>query len=397
MNDNTISDSFASVLPSVLFLTVIFFLNFMTRVVLGPVMPLVQADMGFSHAGAGHIFLCIALGNGVGLLISGLVSRRVGHHMTVPISALLLGGCALWAAATTELLPFLGVLFCAGVACGLYLPSGIATISSRTRRQDWGKVFAVHEMAPNLSYLLAPLFAELVVSFSGWRSTLVILGAAQIVLGLVYARYGKGGDFPGVVPSRSAVRMITAEPTFWVFAALFVAAIAVSVGPYSMMTLYLTSEHGFTRPEANSLLAIARTCALPTALLAGVIVDKLGAFKTICMYIVLGGTATILLGVAHGQFLVWATIAQPMTSVIFFVAGFTALSEAFEKEKRSLAISFISPCAAFFGIGGSTTTLGWLGDRGMFGVGFVGIGCALLLCFALLPRLKSALQTSGPR
>lgn len=43
-----------------------------------------------------------------------------------------------------------------GLAAGLYLPSGVAALTSFVRPRDWGKAVAMHEIAPNGGMVLAP-------------------------------------------------------------------------------------------------------------------------------------------------------------------------------------------------------------------------------------------------
>lgn len=52
------------------FLTGIFYLNFVSRVILGPFLPVIERELGLGHGGAGSIFLFIQLGYASGLLIT---------------------------------------------------------------------------------------------------------------------------------------------------------------------------------------------------------------------------------------------------------------------------------------------------------------------------------------
>ena len=61
----------------IIFVTVIFYLNFTSRVILAPLLPVIEEDLGIGHGEAGSLFLYIACGSGVGLLGSGFVSSRV--------------------------------------------------------------------------------------------------------------------------------------------------------------------------------------------------------------------------------------------------------------------------------------------------------------------------------
>ena len=69
--------SFGSQLGPLLFLTAIFFLNFISRIILAPLMPAIEKDLGISHGEAGSLFLLISAGYFTALLGSGFFSSRL--------------------------------------------------------------------------------------------------------------------------------------------------------------------------------------------------------------------------------------------------------------------------------------------------------------------------------
>jgi len=389
-------ESFKSALLAVVFVTSIFFCNFLSRVVLAPLMPVIQADLGFTHAGAGHLFLALAMGNGTGLLLSWFISRTMYHRRTVGVSAVLVGVTALMAPLAGGYYSFMGALCVLGVAVGLYLPSGISTITSLVQKEDWGKTLAVHEMAPNVSYVVAPLLAEAVLLFFDWRAALYLLGVVQICLGLWFIRAGRGGDFPGVVPGPDMIWQIVKRPIFWLLVLLFSLAVGASIGPYSMMPLYLVDSHGYVREEANRLLAVSRIAACFVPFLAGWITDRWGARPAILLYLLLNGASLVVLGLASGPLLVGMVLLQPIFSVLLFAPGFTMLSMVFLPEHRSVAVALIGPLNAVIGVGLFPTFLGHMGDAGHFDTGFLVQGCLLLLAIFFLPILpKGTARQAG--
>jgi NNP family nitrate/nitrite transporter-like MFS transporter len=161
---------FAVALPALLFVTLLFLLNFLSRTSLAPLLPAVEADLDLSHAGAGRLYLLVGGGNALGLLCNSAVSSLLNHRRTVALSALAAGRARGGASAAARLPRFRLARVGVGLATGLYLPSGIATVTFLARPQDWGKALAVHEIAPNLSYTLAPLLAEAVLRAVCWRA-----------------------------------------------------------------------------------------------------------------------------------------------------------------------------------------------------------------------------------
>ncbi|WP_054652409.1 MFS transporter [Salidesulfovibrio brasiliensis] len=93
---------FNTALKWVLFIAALFLLNFLGRIIFGPLMPVIREELGLTHAQAGSIFLMIGVGNAAGLLCNGLVSRRLGHRRTVALCSLLVGLASLLVSTSTD-------------------------------------------------------------------------------------------------------------------------------------------------------------------------------------------------------------------------------------------------------------------------------------------------------
>ena len=50
-----------------------------------------------------------------------------------------------------------------GMAAGPYMPSGLTTLTTLFKHRPWGKALVIHELAPNLSFVLVPLVTEVVL------------------------------------------------------------------------------------------------------------------------------------------------------------------------------------------------------------------------------------------
>ena len=136
------------VLP-VVFLAGVFFLNFVSRIILSPLVPAVEADLGLGHGAAGSLFLLITAGYFVSLVGSGFISSRITHCSTIILSLVALG-CVMILISLAGSAGTVGLgMFLIGLATGLYLPSGIAAITDLVHPSRWGRALAIHELAPN--------------------------------------------------------------------------------------------------------------------------------------------------------------------------------------------------------------------------------------------------------
>lgn len=378
-----------SVRGSILLITGLFFLNFVTRVCMGPLMPRIESDLAIDHAQAGSLFLSLSFGYCVGMLLSSLVASRITHRSTIALSSVCAGGFLLATSFGTSLGSLHLGLVGLGVASGLYLPSGIATITGLVRSAEWGKALAVHELAPNLSFISAPLLTELLLNWFPWRGVLAILGIAGMGAGLVFWKYGRGGWEKGLTPGPTEVWSAVRDPRLWGLMFLFSLAVGATLGIYTMLPLYLVTEAGWDRVDANTLLACSRLSGLVIVFATGWLADRLGSRRTMALALGTTGAMTVLLGVSSSTILAASVFLQPMMAVCFFPVGFAALSRV-----SPLGVSLAVPAAMVLGAGGIPALLGWLAEAGSFGRAMVMVGL-LILGGALLSLFLTASKPTG--
>jgi len=88
---STADSRFLPKLFPLLFLTIIFYLNFVSRIIFAPLMANIEQELNISHGEAGTLFLLISLGYFSSLVGSGFISSRLNHCRTIVLSSVLLG------------------------------------------------------------------------------------------------------------------------------------------------------------------------------------------------------------------------------------------------------------------------------------------------------------------
>ncbi len=381
------SSPFRSQVAPLLFLTGIFLSNFLSRIILGPLMPAVEKDLKIGHGEAGSLFLIIALGYCPMLLASGFISSRLNHRRTIILSSMAVGGAFLFVSLSHSLWGVRFGLLMLGIAAGLYLPSGMLTIIGLVRPKDLGKAVAIHELAPNLGFLIAPLLAEVILGWFSWRGVLVFIGMASLIGGMVFLFWGKGGNSYGEAPNLRMMRSLLVDPSIWILIVLFSLALGMSSGVYSMMPLYLVSERGMDRTWANTLLGLSRVATLGTVLLSGWMTDRLGLKETLKAVFLTAGVLTCLLGVAPGSWVILIVFIQAMLVTCFFPVGFAALSRVGPPTIKNVVLSLTLPAASLLG-GAIPGGIGLVGDIGSFSLGFTLLGGLILAGLILIRYLK---------
>jgi NNP family nitrate/nitrite transporter-like MFS transporter len=370
----TDGESLRSSLGRLFLLTLLFFMNFMARIVQAPLMPAIEKDLLITHAEAGSLFFILSVGYCITLMGSGFVSARITHRRTMALSIAGTGMALLATAASESLGGVRTGLFLTGLCSGLYLPSAIAAITSFVSPRHWGKAIAIHEMAPNLAYVLTPLFAEALLALFPWKLVLVILGAGAILFGAVFLRFCRFGAFTGEAPNPRSIGALCRQPSYWLMILLFGLGISGSLGIYFMLPLFLVSAHGLERAFANTLLACSRIPSILAGFGSGWLTDRIGPKRTMILVFSLNGLLTMIIGVAPTAWLPYLVSIQPALATCFFPAGFAAISLMAPPGARNIAVSMITSFAFMIGAGAVPALIGWSSTLHSFSAGFLLVG-----------------------
>jgi NNP family nitrate/nitrite transporter-like MFS transporter len=355
-------------------LTLVFYLNFIARIIAAPLLPEIEKSLALSHGQAGSFFLCISSGYFIALLCSGFVSTRLGHKKNIVVSLATLS-LSLLLLSFSSVLPALQVsFFSLGLAAGMYLPSGIATITELYPARLLGRAFGVHEIAPNLAFLSAPLIAARLLPLMCWQQVFLCLSAVTALAALLYILTGKSAHFKGASPTADVFLELIVLPRFWLMVMLFSMGITATHGVYSVLPMFLVSVHGMDEQGANMLVGLSRSTTLITAFLGGWLADRFGALGTIASVLLLTGLFTVLLAISpNGLLPAWIWL-QPLVAVCFFAPAFSILSRIGSERGRSLVVSLAIPLSFVIGGGIVPAGIARMADSGHFSLGLVGAG-----------------------
>lgn len=374
-----IPTSFRDSISITVFIAWLFYLTFVGRIVFGPMMPVIEQELGITHSRAGTLFLMIAVGQFIGQVFSGLLSSRINHRGALLVSVVLLGICLIPFAFLKSVLSIQIFLFLIGLAGGLHIPSAIATITAEVRPLDWGKALGVHQTAPPLSFSSAPLIVAALIVWFSWQTILVSLGVISILTAAAYWRHGCGGLFPGQLPNSVTAKTILAKGSFWIMVALFAMAMGATAGLFSMMPLFLVNERSMTLSTANTLVGLSQLSGLFMAFCGGWMADRFGQKVTIAALLLLAGFCTVLIGWLHGVWMVIFIFVQPALITAFYPAAFAAVSRIAPPSMRSVS-NALAPSTAFLIGGGLIPVLiGYAGEAGSFALGISLLGCFIMV------------------
>lgn len=375
-------------LASIFLLTAMFYLNFLPRLIMAPLMVTVENELHLGHDDAGVFFLLISAGYCITFLASGFISSRLAHHKTILLSTFAVGVMLLLLSKTRSVFLFKVELFFLGAAAAPYFPSGLASVMAATDAGQQGKGIAVHELAPSLSYISAPLIAELFLGFATWRFLLSCLGFMTIAMGVFYFRFGKDRDIRGRPLSFRTAGLLLRDHSFRIICFLFVLGMGAGIGLYTMMPLFLVHEHLFDRGLANSLVSLSRFPGIAAVLIAGFALDRFGIKRSLMVVLITSGVLIFATGIASKQAVAGFLLVQYAVAVGFFPAAWMAVSRIDHPEAKSAALALAVPIAYVFGAGVLPATIGFLGEHASFSWGFIGFGALTVIGGLVSQKIK---------
>ncbi len=345
----------------------------------------IEADLHITHSQAGGLFLLLSIGYFISLAGAGHVSSLITYRKTIALSVAAVGMALFAVSISTSVCCIQISIFLLGVAAGLYLPSGIATLTDMTSSRHWGKAIALHEVAPNFAFVAAPIISEIFLSFFSWRIIIAVIGLFALIMAGLFIRYSRGGDFSAPPPDIFLVSEFLSKRSFWILMMLFGLSISSTIGIYTLLPLYLIHDFGLSREDANMIVGSSRIFGLFSALISGWAADRFGTKPTIVFSSILAGLSTLLLGRHAAPWVViFMVYIQALFATLFFPAGFKILAAIYPSQIRGAAVSYIIPLAFVFGGGIIPKFIGIMGDRGAFSIG-IWITGALILAGAVLP------------
>ncbi|MBW2066742.1 MAG: MFS transporter [Deltaproteobacteria bacterium] len=366
----------------------LWFLNFSSRTVLSPLLPVIEDEFLVSHTLAGALFLFLSVGYTIAVFISGLLSIRVGYKRSIMLGFLVLV-TSLFSLKYVFGYGYLAVcFFFVGAGTGIYIPCALPLLTLIFNPKNWGKAIAFHETAASFSILAIPILTALALEVVSWRFIFVMLSAACLVGVIIFLKF-----VPDLSEQRgegTGLAVILRRSDFWIMTAFWVTAAINAMGIYNIIPLFLIKEKGMAFDSANTLFGISRIGGLLVILLTGFLLDRYSLRKILAATFLIMGISTTGIALAPNHWLLAIMlVAQATISTMFFPVGMMAIASSTDSKERSVYTGVIVSISALFGIGIATTVLGALADKFNFLSGILGLGILTTGTAVLTTKLKS--------
>ncbi len=364
----------------------LWFLVMVVRVIVGPVLPLIEDEFAVHHARAAALVSLFSLGGAISTLVSGIFSGRIGYKKSVLVCLIASLVIFLIIPHTRVFSQLAMLLFVLGLVWGIYFPCVIPIVTSHFAPTVWGRALAIQDSGGSLSALGAPLLAALMLKFISWRQFFYVFAGAYAVVGLIFLLFAKEVKVERRLTA-SAGNLITSK-SVWILGLLWALASGSFWGVYQVTPLYFTKELSLDPQYANTIFGLSRLGGVVFGIVMGFVVDRFPVKTTMFIVLCSTGISTMLIGHPNLTMVETAVFFQGTLIMGFFPLGLTAISRMFSMEERSIAAGASTTIGAMFGSVLLPYLLGLAGDHVSFRFGMFAFGALVTLGSGLAHFLR---------
>jgi MFS family permease len=368
------------------FLWFIWFISFSVRMIFAPILPIIEDEFMVNHARASSIFIFLSAGVGVGVIVSGLFSGKVGYKKSIVFSLAMLSLVSFVIPIIHNFFLLYLFAFVVGFSFGIYLASVIPLITEFYAEKNWGKAIAIHDTGASISILATPIIALFLLHFFPWRGIFVVFAFICLICSVVFACIGS--EVKISKSPRATLKDIVKIRSLWLMAIIWICGMGANLGIYSIVPLYLTKELHLDIGYANTILGISRLGSVAVAIACGFLIDRFDLRRVMFLVMIITSVVTVFMGLAPAKYVGTVLFLQALFVTGLFPVGLVAIAKTFNREMRSLATGIITAASTVFGSGIIPYLLGISGDLYSFRLGITILGIFLALASTLVFRLK---------
>ena len=366
----------------------LWFLNYCSRTMLSPLLPVIEDNLSLSHGRAGGLVSSLSIGYGISLFFAGRLSSAWGCKRTV-VFGFVAAGAALSILQWADTYFALSVIFLLmGLALGNYIPSILPILTEMVDRKHWGRAIALHDSGASFAMFAAPLLAALGLHFLSWKGVYLVLGLACFLLPICFWRMASE---PRQHPSQETARYadVFRRKIVWVMGLLWIASNMFCNSIFAILPLFLVKERGVAFDYANTLIGISRCGGIFVTILFGFLADRFGIRRILTLSIFATGLSTVAIALVHPiPFLLGILVFQAVVSLAFFPLALAAVSKLTSPAERSTVTGVVLSIGVVFGSGISPFLLGVIADHLNFQVGILGVGVVTTVSCLLVRLLR---------
>jgi MFS family permease len=283
------------------------------QLVLPMLFPALKAEFGVDYVTLGAMMTFMWVVSGAGQMAAGFLVDRYGAR------SLLFAGLGMMSLSFVliALVPVFWLIVplaaLAGLGNAVFHPADYSILNARVGAARIGRAYSIHTFGGMVGYATTPAVVIGLGDILGWRSALLVIGAAGLgylaLLALLRAEFPNDGDVARTAKGETVtpfpVRRLFSAPILLCFAYFF--AITVSLGPFqSYLHLVLNAHSDLPLAVGGTALSVLLFASATGILIGGWIADR-GVRPDFIVACGLGTAALLVvlvgLNVAHGLLL----------------------------------------------------------------------------------------------
>ncbi|ADY55450.1 major facilitator superfamily MFS_1 [Syntrophobotulus glycolicus DSM 8271] len=368
-------------------------------------LPAIRADFAVSPIKAGALTSYTLIGMGIGGLIAGLLSDRIGRVKTTIASLLTFTVFTFLLGFVQTYWQFALVRFFSGFGISALYSIGTLLVAEYVPTKKRGTVMGFLIAGWSVGYILAALISAAVLPVYGWRPLFVLSVFPALISFFILRKTQEPAGFLAAAAQKDSRTKQNEYVVIWkdkavrkVFLLWGITYTALQFGYYGANTWlpsYLNTELGLNFKEMSLYVAGTYTAMVFGKLLAGFLADKLGRRV---MWLIVG------LSTAVSMPLLVTSIS--LTNAIFLMVGFGFLyatplallpaymSETFPVRIRGTAMASLASVGKIGSVL-SPLFIGYMATEFSIGYGIGLLGIAYTIC-GLVPGLLIKEKTFDP-
>jgi NNP family nitrate/nitrite transporter-like MFS transporter len=364
------------------------FVIFSSRMIVSPLLPVIEDELALTHASAGSFLVFLGGGYTATMLLAGFLSPRIGYKRTIMIGFLVVTTTLYFLQYATTYVSLALFMLLIGIGAGVYLPSVIPIITTIFGRRNWGKAIALHDTAGSSSAFCVPILTALALHSFSWKTLFTLLSVACLIAVICFWVFVPDPPRPqnrGYVWPLSIFK----SGNFWIITILGIFAMACQTGLYNVIPLFLVKERGIPLQLANTVFGISRVGGLFAIVSAGLLADRYGVKRILFLGLLITGVSTMGLSFARDfTLLVVMLFLQATISLTFFPVSKVAISQLTTLDERSLFTGVSMAIGMVLGFGVTPALLGAWADVWNFQSGILILGVATCLSAFLVKGFR---------
>lgn len=369
-------------------------------IVLPPLFPLLEAELGVGYAALGLLLTLPNLATMVLQTPVGFLVDRFGARKPLVIGLLVMGAAVAGAGVAPGYGALMGLMLLMGVGNSVFHPADYAIMAARIDPGRLGRAFSIHTFAGSFGWAVAPGILVFLTALWSWQAALVIVGLCGVAVALVILTQGQelepraeaAAAAPSARPTQAAARaparqgglgMLFSAPILLLFVYMMMASVG-SGGLNGFTVTALVELHGADLVTANAALSALLIASAVGVLAGGVLADRTRRHDLVI---------SAGFGVAAGALVIVGLVSLPLAAVATAMTV-VGLARGAIQPSRDMMVRRVAPAGQVGAVFGFVTTgmnvggalapvfFGWLVDEGFEAWVFIVAALAMLLALA---------------